>query len=50
MKIYNEYFDKKFENLEVNNKIIDISKNAIINYQEQIIQVKKGQRIIIQMI
>ena len=50
VQMLHEYFDKKIENLEVNNKIIDISKNDIINYQEQIIKVKRGQRLIIQMI
>ena len=50
MNILNEYFDKRFEGLELNNKIIDISKNDIVNYDEQIIRVKKGQRLILQMI
>ena len=42
------YFDKRFKDLTNTNKIIDISRNDIIYYNEQIINIKKGQRLIIQ--
>ena len=50
IKVLDEYFDSKFNSLENNNKVIDLSKRDIINYEEQIIKIKKGQRLILQIV
>ena len=45
------YFDKRFNELENNNNLLKLklSKKNIIFHDEQIIKIKKGQRLIIQM-
>ena len=50
IKVLDEYFDSKFDNLEHNNKVIDLSKGDIINYEEQVIKIKKGQRLVLQIV
>ena len=49
INIMDMYFDKRFNELENNNKIVNLTKKDIIYYDEQIIKIKKGQRLIIQM-
>ena len=39
IQVLDKYFDSKLNNLEKNNKVIDLSKRDIINYEEPIIQI-----------
>ena len=50
INVLDEYFDSKFNNLENNNKVIDLSKRDMIDYEEQITKIKKGQRLILQIV
>ena len=45
IKVLDEYVDSKFNNLEQNKKVIDLSKRDIINYQELTIKIKKGSKV-----
>ena len=47
INIMDMYFDKRFNELENNKR--NLTKKYIIYYDEQIIKIKKGQRLIIQM-
>ena len=43
IQVLDEYFDSKLDDLEHHNKVIDLSKRDIINYEEPIIQMKRSK-------
>ena len=50
LDVIHSYFDKQFNKLEKEDRIMNIASYQTIDYNEQIIKVKKGQRLILQIV